>query len=208
MTDAAERWGARYAAGDTPWDKGRAHPELVARLEAGDAELVPEGDGARALVAGCGRGYDALALARAGWRVTAVDVVDAFLPEIADELRERGGETIVADALADDDTAVQDGAFALVFEHTFLCALDPEQRPAWSRLVRRALAPDGALCAVVFPADKPRSEGGPPWGIPPAEVEEALGEGYERRRLEPVRHPMRDTWRELWGVYVRAGSAS
>ncbi|MHC4822112.1 MAG: hypothetical protein ACYTDX_10385, partial [Planctomycetota bacterium] len=76
-----EDWGARYESGETPWDKGAAHPELVRRLEIDGLGCRTYGHGARAFVPGCGRGWDAEALARAGWEVTGMD----FVPELKDE---------------------------------------------------------------------------------------------------------------------------
>src|SRR6478609_6306354 len=49
-------WDKRYQSGETPWEKGRAHPELVAflrRQPLNGCVLVP----------GCGHGHDARALA-------------------------------------------------------------------------------------------------------------------------------------------------
>ncbi len=52
-----EFWEQRFAAGDTPWDRGEANPQLGAWLAAG--ALKP----CRILVPGCGSGYEAAALA-------------------------------------------------------------------------------------------------------------------------------------------------
>ena len=77
-------WAAHYAAANTPWDLGGPHPELSQRLSDGD--LAPPRDGARALVPGCGHGHDALALARRGWVVTAVDLVADLAETLGKEL--------------------------------------------------------------------------------------------------------------------------
>ncbi|MFM8766042.1 MAG: thiopurine S-methyltransferase, partial [Spartobacteria bacterium] len=44
-------WNTRYVAGDTPWDKGTAHPALVARLQNQPLK-------GSVLVPGCGAGHD------------------------------------------------------------------------------------------------------------------------------------------------------
>src|SRR5207245_3759298 len=59
-----------YATGETPWDSGTPSAELVRVLDAG---LLP---GKTVLEIGCGTGTNAIALARRGYRVTAVDFVD------------------------------------------------------------------------------------------------------------------------------------
>lgn len=188
-------WGARYASGDTPWDVGGPHPELARRLAAG--ELGAPG---RALVPGCGRGHDALALAEAGWQVVAADLVALDAPALR-ALRARGGTLLVGDALA----LAPAEPFALVLDHTFFCALDPARRGDWGRLVRRALAPGGALACLVFPCGKPLAEGGPPFGSSAADLAAALGPGFRLERDEPalLRVPRR-TWEERWALFRRA----
>ncbi len=69
-TPYRERVQARYRAGDTPWDSGVPSPPLVEAIEAGQ---LP---GATALELGCGTGTNAIEMARRGYRVTAVDLVD------------------------------------------------------------------------------------------------------------------------------------
>lgn len=171
-------WAERYREEHTPWDLGHAHGELRARLARG--ELAPPRDGARAYVPGCGRGHDALALARAGWRVTAVDLVDSLAGPLQAELEPLGGDFHAGDALAMGGGGSDlGGAFDLVWEHTFLCALAPELRPAWSAMVRRCLRPGGHFAALIFPLDKPLELGGPPWGYDLERLREWLGEGYE-----------------------------
>jgi 2-polyprenyl-3-methyl-5-hydroxy-6-metoxy-1,4-benzoquinol methylase len=66
-------WDARYVAGDTPWDKGAAHPALQARLK----KLPIAG---RVLVPGCGAGHDVRALAAGGAAfVLGLDVAPSAL---------------------------------------------------------------------------------------------------------------------------------
>jgi SAM-dependent methyltransferase len=65
-----------YRLGLTPWER-RPVEEFWARiLDRGDG-LAP----GRALDVGCGSGRDAVHLAKRGWRVTAVDFVDAALEQ-------------------------------------------------------------------------------------------------------------------------------
>ena len=93
-----ESWTERYASADTPWDLGTPHPELSLRLQ--DGRLAPPVEGARALVPGAGWGHDAIALARRGWVVTAVDFVGSLEARVAPLLERHGGKFVVADALS------------------------------------------------------------------------------------------------------------
>src|SRR5437588_1438376 len=65
-TDFAER----YASGKTPWDSGAQSEELLPVLNAGKLT------GSSVLDIGCGTGTNAIELARRGFQVTAVDIVD------------------------------------------------------------------------------------------------------------------------------------
>ena len=68
--EASKLFRQRYAEGDTPWDSGVPSTELVRVIQAG---LLP---GRTALEFGCGTGTNAVELARSGYQVTAVDLVD------------------------------------------------------------------------------------------------------------------------------------
>lgn len=185
-----EAWNARYAGADTPWDLGRAHPELVHRLP----ELGPPG---RAFVGGAGRAHDALALARHGWQVVATD----WAPDAAEagvELARLGSRYVVTDSLA-----YEDSLFDLVFEHTFFCAIDPSQRRDYGAMANRIVAPGGRLAAIVFPVGKHPTTGGPPWGISTAMLDTALGAAFTLQTDEPVLHRGHPGWRERWAVWVR-----
>lgn len=186
------QWSERYAEGTTPWDLGRAHPELESWL----AKAGPPAGAGTALVPGCGTAFDAAAIARAGWRVTALDVVPGA-PDPANRqvIEEAGGEVRIADALAFEPPA----PYQLIFEHTFFCAIEPGQREAWGQLMRRCLAPDGELAALVFPIDRPLDLGGPPFGYGPADLLAALGSGFTLVEDRPVERAVKDrSWEERW----------
>jgi SAM-dependent methyltransferase len=72
-----------YRLGIVPWDRTPGS-QILDRVLAGEAD----GTGRRALDLGCGRGRDAIHLARRGWRVTAVDLEERAL----ETARERASE--------------------------------------------------------------------------------------------------------------------
>lgn len=167
-------WSERYAEKSTPWDLGHAHPELEAWIAG-----LPQDPGSnrgRALVPGCGTAFDAAALARAGWAVTALDVVEeAPLAANRRTIEGAGGQVCITDALA----WMPERPFDLVFEHTFFCAIDRDRRADWGKLMRRSLGPGGELIALAFPLDRPEDLGGPPHGYRTNDLLEALGPGFE-----------------------------
>jgi SAM-dependent methyltransferase len=74
----------RYASGDAPWDTGRPSTELVRAIEAG---RLP---GKSALEFGCGAGTNAIEMARRGYRVTAVDLVEIATDRAREKARQAG----------------------------------------------------------------------------------------------------------------------
>ncbi|MFT4265562.1 MAG: methyltransferase domain-containing protein [Nocardioides sp.] len=178
-------WDERYAVGDTPWDLGGAVPLLVDALEGG---LL--GTPGRALVPGCGRAYDAGALARAGWSVTAVDesplaVADArALQPMVD--------VVLGDAL--DPTlalARTGGPVDLLWDHTFFCALDLDLRPAVGEFARAVVAPGGLVASGVFPIGR-HDGAGPPHSYETDDMSGILGEEFGLIHLGPEHASFQD----------------
>ncbi len=198
-----EEWAARYAAADTPWDLGSPHPELSLRLQ--DGRLAPPHEGATALVPGAGWGHDAIALARRGWQVTAVDFVGSLEHQVAPKLERLGGRFLVADAIRLDAAE----PFDLVWDHTFFCAIQPAERAEWGVKAAELVKPGGQYAALVFPVGKPAEESGPPFGMDCDSMLAALGPFFNVRESEPVTRPLkRRTWREFWLRAEKIGLAS
>lgn len=137
-------WRRCYENANIPWDLAEAHPELVRRLDAGSVQP----SGGSVLVPGCGTGKDALALARAGFVVTALDAVDLLELQIRPVLAQYGGRFVCTDALA--YRQVHDA----LFEHTFFCAIPRERRADYAEMAAACVRPGGHIYAVVFPIGK------------------------------------------------------
>ena len=175
--DRAEFWRPFYDRSVTPWDLGRPHPELAARLAA-------LGSPRRAYVPGCGRGHDAHLLAEAGYEVTAIDYLDVATQSgsAAGSLRFRSGDAL----------EIADERYGLWWDHTFFCALPPARREDWGRAVCRALRGGGLLAALVFPVGKKPEAGGPPYGMKVEDLVAALGDAATLVLDEDCRSPARE----------------
>lgn len=131
--------------------------------------------GAAALVPGCGRAYDALALAAHGFdRVVAVDVAPSAVAAARAEL---GGDPLGArvDVVRGDFFELPESGqkYDFIWDCTFLCALDPSARKRWAETQKALLAPGGTLVTCVFPiCDK---VGGPPYAMSVPLVTDLLG---------------------------------
>lgn len=153
-----EFWEQRFAAGNTPWDRGASSPQLAAWLSAG--ALGP----CRILVPGCGSGYEVADFAIAGFEVTALDYADEAIARTHRRLREaRLDATLVqADALA----WRPDRPFDAVYEQTCLCALYPDQWRDYADQLHRWLAPGGRLYALFVQFARPGAAAGAIEGPP------------------------------------------
>jgi methyl halide transferase len=147
-------WESRFRADDAPWEREGLHPAFAHWSAAG--LLTP---GASILVPGCGRGEEPLALARAGLKVTTIDIAPSAIAWQRARFADAGleGEVVLANGLG-----WRPGTpFDLYWEQTFLCAISPKLRAAYERAARAQLRPGGVLLALFMQKDEP---GGPPYG--------------------------------------------
>ncbi|KKA28962.1 hypothetical protein TD95_000922 [Thielaviopsis punctulata] len=182
------RWDQLWKEQSTPWDRSTPSPALFEALElprfsssSASASASAPARRKRALVPGCGRGYDVLLLASFGYDAVGLDTSDTAIraaeehardsaarPEYAlkDGVRERGSvRWVVADFFAPDLVHVLGGPFDLVYDYTFLCALPVSMRPRWAAQMAALLSAAGALICLEFPVGKPPAASGPPHGL-------------------------------------------
>lgn len=207
-------WEDVWKQGVTPWEARKPAPALTALLQAQPLVLQPGQPRPRALVPGCGSGWDALALARAGYDTTGVDLaptaVDVARKAVAQELQREAQAQAQAQPAASGSAsspapsplplrfevadvftyAPRDGPFDLVWDYTLMAALPPAQLWApYAQALRRLVKPggDGLLAILLFPVDASQGEAGPPFHMEPARVDGLLREaGFATLSLAPV----------------------
>lgn len=171
-------WEQRYAEARTPWDLGGAPPVLV-RTIAG----LAAGPRRRVLVPGAGLGHDALAWARAGHGVTAVDLA----PSACRALEARAWRAGVALEVLEADLfalpARTRAAHDLVWEQTCLCALPLDLRAGYPAAVAEALRPGGLYLGLFWNHGQ---GGGPPFDLTPDVVRRLFAPAFAEQSLEPV----------------------
>lgn len=148
-------WQARYDQGKTGWDRGETSPMLARWLANGDISPC------EVLVPGCGKGHEVIALARAGFQVTAVDFADSAVQSLQSQLDRQGlkARVIQADLFRYTPAA----PFDAIYEQTCLCAIDPILRQSYAALLASWLKPKGKLFALFMQTDNPE---GPPFSCP------------------------------------------
>ena len=172
-----------YAMGFHPWEDLAEHPpfadkllELVAREE--DGRQPPYG---AALDVGTGSAVWGVELAKRGWQVTGVDIVEKALGRGRERIDEAGVEMslLQGDVTALGDAGVGSG-FRLVLDTGTFHGLTDAQREALGAEVSAVAAPDATVLLDCF---APRRRGPLPRGASRADVERAFP-GWEITDVE------------------------
>jgi len=150
-------WQEKFTSGQTPWDRGSAHPQLKVWLAAG---LIPAQ--AQVLVPGCGRGHELVALGRAGIAALGLDYTPAAVEAARANLGDLPGRVELADVLQWQSPELQD----IVYEQTCLCALHPDHWQPYAQQIHRWLKPGGLLLALFMQARRESAEQGVVEGPP------------------------------------------
>ena len=162
-------WNERYRQGDTPWDKGRASPALLAWLNQNPGIMT-----GTVLIPGCGTGHDVRAIANTEPESFPLGIdISEIAVERCRQQKTCGNERYQeANLFALPEDLL--GIFNWVVEHTCFCAINPDKRPAYVSAVAASLKPDGSLLGVFYL--NPRSNdgqltNGPPHGTTIKELE-------------------------------------
>jgi SAM-dependent methyltransferase len=153
-----------------PWADGEVNPNLV------EWAAGMDGTGKRALVVGCGLGYDAEYLAGLGYAVTGFDVAPTAIERA---IRENPGTTVeylAADLL--DLPAAWAGAFDLVVEIYTVQPLYGLVRERALAALHRPVAPGGTLLVIARATNDENPQRDPaqmPWPLTRRELDLAGG---------------------------------
>lgn len=162
-----------------PWAGLAPHPLLAQWLS--DRSLA----GLRALDVGCGLGDNAEALANAGARVVAFDLVERAVAWARRRFPESGVDYRVADLF--EAPAEWRGAFDLVHELYTLQALPRALLPGAARALASFVAPGGTLLVIARARDENEDIEGPPWPLTRAQCEALAVDGLRFATLEDIR---------------------
>ncbi len=132
----------------------------------------------RALVPGCGRGYEVALAVECGLDATGLDIAPAGVAEARAKYPHLA-ERFVTGNLFDPPEEMR-GAYDVVLEHTCMSALPPTLRADYRRGIDLTLRRGGLLIGVWFinPALDPGNEG-PPFPFSVTDLTALFAEGYE-----------------------------
>lgn len=129
-----------YLIGVTPWDRGTIPPALIELVE-GPQRVPPE----RAIDLGCGTGTQAIYLARHGWQVTAIDLVDRALRTARRKAQRAGASVEWVQGDVARLTEVVRGGYSLLFDYGCFHGLADAAREQYARGASAVAIPGAVL---------------------------------------------------------------
>ncbi len=138
----------RYLRGDVPWDSGIVPPEIVAWVQAAEANSDAPG---RALDLGCGTGTTSIFLAERGWQVIGVD----FAPNAIWQARRKARQHNLDGVVSFHATNVIELGFVsppidLAVDIGCLHGLNPVHRVTYAGHLARLLRPGASYLLYAF----------------------------------------------------------
>jgi SAM-dependent methyltransferase len=143
-----------YRIGFHPWEDAEAHSPFVEKF----SELLDEEESGRepptgaALDLGTGSGIWAIQLAKRGWQVTGVDLVEKALRRAEERVKAAGvAVKLVHGDVTDLSSAGVGSGFRLLLDTGTFHGLKDHQREAMGREVGMVAAPDATLLMLAWP---------------------------------------------------------
>ncbi|KAI0700653.1 thiol methyltransferase 1 [Cerioporus squamosus] len=175
QTHKEQGWDEAWKVAVTPWDAGKIQPPLNDLVK---SKILDVPRGGKALVPGCGRGYDAICIADGlGLETLGTDISPTAVQAAQEYLNSTSPISPVRYQVA--DFFALEVSFDLVYDYTFFVAIPPSRRAEWGRQMAKLVKPGGYLITLVFPID-PYTETGPPFYVRPEHYDEVLGEGWSK----------------------------
>ncbi|HMG93727.1 MAG TPA: class I SAM-dependent methyltransferase [Chryseolinea sp.] len=142
-----------YSIGFHPWEDAEKHSpfvkkiaEMFEREEAG--KTAPFG---KALDLGCGNGVWGILMAKRGWAVTGVDIVEKALQRAQERVtRENVDVKLIKEDVTKLDSDKIGKGFKLVLDSGTFHGLTNEQRSAMGKAVDKIAAQDGTILLLVW----------------------------------------------------------
>ncbi|KAJ7192268.1 thiol methyltransferase 1 [Mycena pura] len=176
ITEDPHSWDKAWSKNLIPWDAGEIQPPLREVIQSGEVPFPTQG---RALVPGCGSGYDASFISTAlGLDTLAIDISEIAVKSAAKNIPDGVNARVeVHDFFS--FSVPKNEKFDLIYDYTFFVAIPPPRRPEWGAQINSLIKPGGYLITLVFPID-PKNDVGPPFFVRPEHYYAPLGDGWEK----------------------------
>ncbi|KAL0059366.1 hypothetical protein AAF712_013877 [Marasmius tenuissimus] len=183
ITDDPHTWHEAWERGATPWDFKQSQPPLRSLLESEELDLPATG---KALVPGCGAGYDAIVIgANLGYDVLGLDISSTAVekgrsliandPTLSSKVQFKAANFFELDPSNDQDR------YDLIYDYAFFVAFPPSLRPSWGTQMNKLVKQGGHLVTLVSPINPyDENDTGAPYYVRPEHYPEVLGDGWEK----------------------------
>ena len=160
-------WNDQYIAKTTKWDLGEVSPPIKEYVN----QLTNKN--LRILIPGCGNTHEADYLLDNGFtNITVIDLAPALVNQLKNKHALNPNIKIIL-----GDFFEHQGAYDLILEQTFFCAINPSLRESYVKKVKSLLAPNGKLAGVLF--NREFEHQGPPFGGAEATYRKLLEHDFE-----------------------------
>ena len=166
-------WSSRYKNGTAAWDIGQVAPPLKKYIEQLKNKEV------KILIPGCGNSYEAEYLMQTGFsNITLIDVSSILCENLKKKFAVNfsAGINIIC-----GDFFEHKGAYDIVIEQTFFCAIDPSLRKKYTDKMEELLVPGGKLAGLFF---NRQFESSPPFGGNEKEYKELFRQQFKIEIME------------------------
>jgi len=165
-------WNYKYIVEETGWDIGFVSTPLKEYIDQLSNKKL------KILIPGGGNSYEAEYLLNKGFKnIFVVDISVIPLKNLAERV-----PSFPSKKLLHQDFFELNGAFDLILEQTFFCALDPSLRVAYVQKMHQLLKPEGKLVGILF--NIPLNDDKPPFGGNKTEYKGLFSEKFKIVKME------------------------
>jgi SAM-dependent methyltransferase len=168
-----EFWDSRYRSGEMSWDFHGVPRALITCLQT----MTTPG---RALIPGCGSGYEVRAFHEHGWDVLAIDYSSAAIDRARQVLGSLAEKVVLADFFTHDFGGRK---FDVIYERIFLCSQPSDLWPAYAQRMRELLRPGGKLIGFFLYGNEDEP---PPYPLTKEGARQLFGRNFARVTDESV----------------------
>jgi len=166
-------WNNQYQTNTTNWDLGQVSPALKQYIDS------IQNKNSAILIPGCGNSYEAEYLLSHGFtNVTLIDIAPILVETLKNKFHNNPNITIIL-----GDFFEHQGAYDIILEQTFFCALPPFLRQKYVWKMHQLLAQNGILAGLLF---NRRFEAGPPFGGSQEEYEQLFSKAFHVHQMAPT----------------------
>ncbi len=170
---SADYWNEQYKKEEIGWDIGFISTPLKTYIDQLDRKDIS------ILVPGGGNSYEAAYLLENGFtNITVIDIAPVVAERLIAQFKQYGDAVKIICGNFFDLT----GAYDLILEQTFFCAIDPVLRKAYAEKMHQLLKPGGKLAGLLFNRSFEHS---PPFGGSTKEYMYLFSPHFKIHKMEP-----------------------